>query len=217
MIATPPSPGRALFLSQGCAACHGPTAHGTQFAPSLINISKKFPGDKLPYLLHHPTAKMKAGGMPTVALPDQQFSQLIAYLDSLTPESAPPPAPAPAAQAGMSSSGGSAPATASGNAGVPAAAPAAAPAQLSPLELRGQKIFQSMTCETCHGVGGLHGTVAAPPLAGTASLLPPDVLENLLRHHSRRMQQGGMPLTNLNAPDMKALVAYIRSMPSQPN
>ncbi len=217
MIATPPSPGRALFLSQGCAACHGPTAHGTQFAPSLINISKKFPGDKLPYLLHHPTAKMKAGGMPTVALPDQQFSQLIAYLDSLTPESAPPPAPAPAAQAGMSSSGGSAPATASGNAGVPAAAPAAAPAQLSPLELRGQKIFQSMTCETCHGVGGLHGTVAAPPLAGTASLLPPDVLENLLRHHSRRMQQGGMPLTNLNASDMKALVAYIRSMPSQPN
>jgi mono/diheme cytochrome c family protein len=205
-----------LFLSQGCAACHGPSAHGTQFAPSLINVGKKFPGDKLPYLLHHPTAKMKAGGMPTVALPDQQFSQLIAYLDSLTPESTPPPMTSPAEQATRSSSGGSAP-EASGRTSVASATPAAVPAQLSPLELQGQKIFQSMTCETCHGVGGLHGTVAAPPLAGTASLLPADVLENLLRHHTRRMQQGGMPLTNLNAPDMKALVAYIRSMPSQPN
>ena len=74
-----------------------------------------------------------------------------------------------------------------------------------------------MRCETCHGVGGLTGTVAAPPLAGTASLLPATVLENLLRHHSTRMQQGGMPLTNLSPPDMKALIAYILSMPAHPN
>jgi mono/diheme cytochrome c family protein len=82
------------------------------------------------------------------------------------------------------------------------------------LELRGQQIFQHNRCETCHGIGGLTGTVAAPPLAGTASLLPATVLENLLRHHSIRMQQGGMPLTNMNPPDMKALVAFIRSMPA---
>ena len=43
------------------------------------------------------------------------------------------------------------------------------------------------------------------------------LLENLLRHHTTRMQQGGMPLTNLNPPDMKALIAYIRSMPAAPN
>ncbi|MGA8044466.1 MAG: cytochrome b N-terminal domain-containing protein [Terracidiphilus sp.] len=217
--AVPPSPGRALFLSQGCAACHGPTAQGTQFAPSLINISKKFPGDKLPYLLHHPTAKMKAGGMPMVTLQDAQLTQLVAYLDSLTPESAhTAAAAASAAQGSMGASAGSAPAaTAPGATNTASAAPAAAPVPLTPLEQQGHQIFQRMTCETCHGVGGLHGTVAAPPLAGTASLLPADVLENLLRHHSKRMQQGGMPLTNLSAPDMKALIAYIRSMPSQPN
>jgi hypothetical protein len=28
------------------------------------------------------------------------------------------------------------------------------------------------------------------------------------------MQQGGMPLTNMNPPDMNALVAFIRSMPA---
>lgn len=41
------------------------------------------------------------------------------------------------------------------------------------------------------------------------------MLENLLRHHSKAMQQGGMPLTNANPHDMAALVAYIRSMPAE--
>jgi len=40
------------------------------------------------------------------------------------------------------------------------------------------------------------------------------VLENLLRHHSIQMQEGGMPLTNMNPQDMKALVAFIRSLPT---
>lgn len=208
---TLPSPGRALFLSQGCAACHGATAQGTQFAPSLIAIAKKFPGDKLPALLHHPTSKMRAGGMPTVGLNDTQMQQLVAYLSSLELAPATPPNTQtnPGARATNTQPAPGSPVVAR----VPPET-ATPPAPLSPLALRGQKIFQRLTCETCHGVGGLHGTVAAPPLAGTASLLPADVLENLLRHHTSRMQRGGMPLTNLNPPDMTALVAYIRSMPA---
>ena len=210
-----PSPGRALFLSQGCAACHGTSAQGTQFAPSLIGISKKFPGDKLPYLLHHPTAKMRAGGMPTVALNDSQMQQLVTYLSSLQR----PAVTSPAAQAsGTTTSAHTQPQTGqTAMASQPAQTASIPAAPLSPLALRGQKIFQRMSCETCHGVGGLHGTAAAPALAGTASLLPAGVLENLLRHHTIRMQRGGMPLTNLNAPDMQALVAYIRSMPAAPD
>lgn len=50
-----------------------------------------------------------------------------------------------------------------------------------------------------------HETIAAPPLAGTASLLPIKVLDNLPRHHSIQMQEGGMSLTNMNARDMKGL------------
>jgi hypothetical protein len=61
----------------------------------------------------------------------------------------------------------------------------------------------------------LTGTVAAPPLAGTASVLPTSVLEDLLRHHSIQMQKGGMPLTNMNAQDMKSIIAFIRSMPAE--
>jgi ubiquinol-cytochrome c reductase cytochrome b subunit len=205
-----PSPGRALFLAQGCAACHGRAGQGTQFAPSLIGISNKFPGNKLPDLLHHPTAKMRAGGMPTVTLTDTPLQQLVSYLSSLQPAKSQQPAAASNRTASTLVSPSTSPATSR----IAQAAPAL---PLNPLAQRGHQIFQRMSCESCHGVGGLHGTAAAPPLAGTASLLPADVLENLLRHHTSRMQQGGMPLTNLNPPDMKALIAYIRSMPAEPN
>jgi ubiquinol-cytochrome c reductase cytochrome b subunit len=206
-----PTAGHALFVSQGCSACHGPTGEGTHFAPSLIGVGKKFPGNALPALLHHPTSKMRDGGMPIVKVNDAQMVQLVAFLSSLAPASA----ATPGAQA-------NAPATAStpkpGSAAASAAqAPPvqqAAAVPLSPLALRGQKIFQRNSCESCHGIGGLTGTVAAPPLAGTASILPATVLEDLLRHHSIQMQKGGMPLTNMNAQDMKAIVAFIRSLPA---
>ena len=212
--ASPITEGRAVFVQNGCSACHGPTAHGTQFAPSLVGITHKFPGEKLPYLIHHPNAKMRAGGMPTFNLSDTQMQNLVAYLGSLG--TTPVGGGAPAAQAGagntpvLAAQAGKSP---NRNAAV-VAQTASAPPPLTPLQLRGQQIFQHNRCETCHGIGGLTGTVAAPPLAGTASLLPAAVLENLLRHHTIRMQQGGMPLTNMNPPDMKALVAYIRSMPA---
>ena len=85
---------------------------------------------------------------------------------------------------------------------------------LSAEAVQGKALLERDRCETCHGVGGLHGTVAAPGLAGTASILPASVLENLLMHHSVQMKSGGMPLTNMNTRDRKALVAFIRSLPA---
>ncbi|MHB1936395.1 MAG: c-type cytochrome [Acidobacteriaceae bacterium] len=211
---SPVTEGRAIFVENGCSACHGQQGTGTHFAPSLVGITHKFPGEKLPYLIHHPTKKMRDGGMPTVNVQGADMQHLVAYLGSLgtthagggalAAKAGPGNTPVQPAQAGSSPNRNA-------SAG---AQTASAPPPLTPLQLRGQQIFQHNRCETCHGVGGLTGTVAAPPLAGTASLLPANVLENLLRHHSIRMQQGGMPLTNMNPPDMKALVAYIRSMPT---
>jgi mono/diheme cytochrome c family protein len=205
-----PSPGRAIFLSQGCAACHGPAAAGTHFAPPLIGVGAKFPGDQLPNLLRHPTAKMRNGGMPIPTVNDAQLRDLVAYLSGLSSAAAAQTVPPASANISAATTAG-APASAPHNA--QAAAPAK-PVALSAQALRGQQIFERATCQSCHGVGGLTGSVAAPPLAGTASILPANVLENLLRHHSIRMQQGGMPLTNMKTEDLHALVAYIRSMPS---
>jgi ubiquinol-cytochrome c reductase cytochrome b subunit len=196
--------GRAVFVANGCAACHGQNAGGTHFAPSLIGVGQRYPGPRLSNLLRHPEKRMRDGGMPPVNVDDAHLQLLVSYLSGLSSNLAAPSAGLqPAAP----------PSSANPATGVPAASPTVAQAQpLTPDALRGKMIFQRNRCETCHGVGGLTGTVAAPALAGTASILPAATLEDLLRHHSKRMQQGGMPLTNMNAQDMKAIVAYIRSL-----
>lgn len=207
-VSTPPSPGRAIFLSQGYAACHGPAAAGTHFAPPLIGVGAKFPGDQLPNLLRHPTAKMRNGGMPIPTVNDAQLRDLVAYLSGLSSAAA-----AQTIHPAIANAGAAITPAAPVSPNAPVAAPPT-PVALSPQAMRGQQIFERATCQNCHGIGGLNGTVAAPGLAGTASILPTAVLENLLRHHSIRMQQGGMPLTNMKTEDLHALVAYIRSMPS---
>ena len=208
-VATQPSPGRELFMTRGCVACHGINAQGTRIAPSLIGVADKFPGDKLPYLLQHPTSKMRDGGMPAVTVNDVQMTELVAYLSSL--QAALPAQPKTQAVAEVRAAAAQpnpAPVAASHT----APAPEAAESALNPLAAHGKRIFQRNACESCHGVGGLNGTVAAPGLAGTASLLPEPAIETLLRHHTARMVAGGMPPTNFNAQDLKAIVAYIRSL-----
>lgn len=214
-----PSPaalGREIFVANGCAACHGDNGTGTQFAPSLVGITNRFPGAKLPYLLHHPTSKMRDGGMPEVNVHGDDMQHLVAYLGSLGTLQPLGSGEAAASHGAAGIPGNTALRQTSGakihGSSTHRNAIATQPT-LSAAALRGQKIFQRNSCETCHGVGGLHGTVAAPPLAGTASTLPASVLENLLRHHSIQMQKGGMPLTNMNPRDMRDLVTYIRSMP----
>ncbi len=210
---SPAMEGRAIFESNGCAACHGPQGTGTQFAPSLVGITHKYPGAKLPYLLYHPTSKMSDGGMPVVDVHGEDMQHLIAYLGGLGSASV---ASAPAIASSGAQNASALQKSGNANPKTGTVAKNATP-PLSPEAQRGRQIFQRHSCEACHGIDGLHGTVAAPGLAGTASVLPASMLENLLRHHSKRMQQGGMPLTNMNTIDMKALVAYIRSMPTPAN
>jgi ubiquinol-cytochrome c reductase cytochrome b subunit len=208
-----PSPGRELFVARGCIACHGTNAQGTRYAPSLIGVATRFPGDKLPYLLHRPTSKMHDGGMPAVTLNDAQMADLVAYLSSLQPAPAAPPTRQVSADLRV--------ATAQPEQSIVGVAQTTSTLEvressLSPLAARGKRIFQRSACETCHGVGGINGTIAAPGLAGTASLLPESTIEALLRHHTARMEKGGMPLTNFNAQDMRGIVSYIRSMTPAP-
>ena len=211
--ATQPSSGRELFVERGCIACHGTDAQGTRIAPSLIGVAARFPGDKLPYLLHHPTSKMRDGGMPAVTVDEAQMTELVAYLSSLKAEQA----AQPKMQANAEFRATAAQPDASPVGAIrTASAPEAGESALNPLAAHGRRIFQRNACESCHGVGGMNGTVAAPGLAGTASRLPEPAIEAMLRHHTARMKAGGMPPTNFNAQDMKAIVAYIRSMTAAP-
>jgi ubiquinol-cytochrome c reductase cytochrome b subunit len=75
--------GKDLFADRGCSACHGDDGAGTALAPSLIGITTKLPKDRLAALLHNPSAKMKAGGMPNVDATPHEMDALIAYLGTL--------------------------------------------------------------------------------------------------------------------------------------
>jgi cytochrome c553 len=75
--------GKTIFEAHSCNACHGDGGVGTAAAPALVGISSKFSADQLVELFKHPTAKMTAGGMPTVDLPLDDMKALIAYLGSL--------------------------------------------------------------------------------------------------------------------------------------
>ena len=202
-VAASTAGGRAVFVANGCAACHGQSAEGTHFAPSLIGVGRRFPEPQLTNLLRHPEKRMRDGGMPPVNVDDAHLQLLVLYLSGLGSSTTQGVHPAAASSSANPASGVST---------TPSAIAQAPRPPLSPEALRGKEIFQHNRCETCHGVGGLQGTVAAPGLAGTASVLPAATLEDLLRHHSKRMQQGGMPLTNMNGKDMNAIVAYIRSL-----
>jgi mono/diheme cytochrome c family protein len=151
---------------------------------------------------------MRSGGMPTVKLDDPQLAELVAYLGGLQLSPSGPPQGPPDSEARLA-----APQPAfQTDRSIQAALTQLANTSLSPEALRGQALFQSNACGTCHGAGGVNGTVAAPGLAGTASLLPPATLESLLRHYSARMREGGMPSISFSAKEIQAIVAYIRAL-----
>jgi ubiquinol-cytochrome c reductase cytochrome b subunit len=75
--------GETIFEGHSCNACHGDGGVGTAAAPALVGIKTKFSPDQLAELFKHPTAKMKAGGMPRIDLSPDDLKALIAYVDSL--------------------------------------------------------------------------------------------------------------------------------------
>ncbi len=75
--------GEKLYQAQSCGACHGDTGAGTAAAPKLAGIKTRFSAAALAALLRTPSAKMTAGGMTPVTLPDPDLAALIDYLNSL--------------------------------------------------------------------------------------------------------------------------------------
>lgn len=80
-----------------------------------------------------------------------------------------------------------------------------------PLAAKGKTIFEGNSCNACHGDGGV-GTAAAPALIGVGAKYSSDQLEQLLKHPTDKMIAGGMPTVDLRADDLKAMIAYVRSL-----
>lgn len=80
-----------------------------------------------------------------------------------------------------------------------------------PRVAKGEKVYQSQSCNACHGDGG-SGTPAAPKLAGIHARFSADQLTTLLKNPTSKMTAGGMSPLELPAEDMTALVAYLGSL-----
>ena len=84
-------------------------------------------------------------------------------------------------------------------------------AVLDPLAAAGKNVYGSESCDACHGENGV-GTAAGPKLTGAIAQTPADELSSLLRHPTPKMIEGGMQAVDISDDDLKALVAYIKSL-----
>jgi mono/diheme cytochrome c family protein len=75
--------GQAIFVRQGCNACHGDGGVGGGIGPRLVGVSAKYDSPKIQSLLRSPTPAMLAGGMPPVDIKQDELDQLTGYLQSL--------------------------------------------------------------------------------------------------------------------------------------
>jgi ubiquinol-cytochrome c reductase cytochrome b subunit len=216
-------PGGKIYQSDNCAACHGEGGTGTQRGPALVDVGKKLSAVQVTDLLHNPTAKMKAGGMPTVTGSDEEIISLVAYLRSLKSTGTVPRQTANASGAAppVQTQGAPAPATAATPASAPAGPPsqaqtgavnsAAAGQPANPSDRGGEAIYSAQGCAGCHGPGGI-GTSSAPALSKFSKTITPAALTSLLEDPNHKMKAGGMPATNLPATEMSALVAYLQNL-----
>jgi ubiquinol-cytochrome c reductase cytochrome b subunit len=80
-----------------------------------------------------------------------------------------------------------------------------------PLAAAGKKVYEGESCDACHGDNGI-GTNAGPKLAGATAQKPAEELSKLLRHPTAKMIEGEMKPVDVSDEDLKALVAYIKSL-----
>ena len=84
-------------------------------------------------------------------------------------------------------------------------------ALVDPLAAAGKKVYDSESCDACHGENGV-GTNAGPKLAGAIAQKSAEELSNVLRHPTAKMIEGEMKPVDVRDEDLKALVAYIKSL-----
>jgi ubiquinol-cytochrome c reductase cytochrome b subunit len=80
-----------------------------------------------------------------------------------------------------------------------------------PLAAAGKKVYEGESCDACHGENGI-GTNAGPKLGGATAQKSAEELSNLLRHPTAKMIEGEMKPVDVSDEDLKALVAYIKSL-----
>ena len=206
--------GRVLYAgSCGNSYCHGSEGKGGG-GPKLLNK-----GFRATYLRRTISEGVNGSSMPAfkTRFSNDEITQLVAYLLSLSPDGdnptaafAPPPAAQPQGDF-AAAHGGSGTAQPDGNATKAAASAPVTPSNFT-VDLRGdaqagREIFfdasVTATCSSCHTVNGLGGKVASD-LSKLRALPPRDVLQSLLAPQNSKEEKYG-----LLAVTMKDGTAYV--------
>ena len=82
---------------------------------------------------------------------------------------------------------------------------------LDPVAAAGKQVYGAESCDACHGENGV-GTSAGPKLIGATAQKSAEELTKLLRHPTAKMLEGEMKAVDVPDNELKALVAYIRSL-----
>ena len=82
---------------------------------------------------------------------------------------------------------------------------------LDPLAAAGKKVYEDQSCDACHGENGT-GTDVGPKLVGATAKKSPEEVAQLLRRPSAAMLKGEMKPVDVSDEELKALVAYIKSL-----
>jgi len=80
-----------------------------------------------------------------------------------------------------------------------------------PMVVKGHALFQSQSCNSCHGEGGV-GTAAAKALTGVGGKYSDAQLAVLLHTPNSKMAAGGMQPVMLKPQDLEALSTYLRQL-----
>jgi mono/diheme cytochrome c family protein len=165
-----------------------------------------------------PRQKPAAAAAPAVAVPAGTGTIVIPlelHISISAAAAAPVPARAASPGAKPTPKPTGKPVTAATGSAAGASTPSvASPAGTGSAASRGQSLFASRHCSSCHGATGGGGT--GPPLTHIASQDPPAKLTALLQAPTAGMKLGGMTPLTLSAADMKALVAYVSGLGGKP-
>ncbi|MEO8050305.1 MAG: c-type cytochrome, partial [Acidobacteriota bacterium] len=195
--------GQQYYDANGCAKCHAIGGKGGTSAPSLSDVGKRLPKDKLTAVIQ----AMRTGKSSMPPLPkgttDQQVKDLTDFLASLNGS--------PEKQDAGTQNVQKTPETPTDQGSKPAAQ--AAPS--GTVSAGGQQYYDANGCAKCHAIGGKGGT-SAPSLSDVGKRLPKDKLTAVIQ--AMRTGKSSMPPLPKGTTDqqVKDLTDFLASLNGSP-
>ena len=193
--------GRQFYDSQGCAECHAIGGKGGTSAPSLSDVGKRLPKDKLTAVIQ----EMRTGKSSMPPLPkettEQQVKDLIDFLASLNGS--------PQKQDAGTQNDQKKPETPTDQGSKPTAQ--AAPS--GNVAARGRQFYDTQGCAKCHAIGGKGGT-SGPSLSDVGKRLSKEQLTEVMM----RTGKSSMPPLPAGTTEqqVKDLIDFLVSLNSEP-